>query len=130
MTDTLRCPEGAVLDRWAQHEWTDGVQIDQLPDLEMLAVSTVNNLYEIIVISGRTGEIIVRGGRFFPELTAARLVGSSLGGSFLKMRGIYVGFRMELHHNGHPIVTTQVQLIERVGSAAWQRSPLIDAVLN
>lgn len=121
---------GANLDRWTQHEWTDGVQIDDLPDLETLAVQTKNTRYEIVVISGRTGEILVRGGQFFPEFTPAGLAGSSLGGSFLKMRGIYRGFRMELHHNQQPIVTTQVQSIERVGSAEWRRPSPAEAELN
>jgi hypothetical protein len=129
MADT-NVPADAILDRWTQHEWTDGIQIDDLPDLETLVVRTMNTLYEIIVISGRTGEILVRGGQFFPELTPAGLAGSSLGGSFLKMRGIYRGFRMELHHNQQPIVTTQVQSIKRVGSAEWRRPSSVDAELN
>ena len=129
MADTS-VPADAILDRWTQREWTDGIQIDDLPDLETLAVRTMNTRYEIIVISGRTGEILVRGGQFFPELTPAELAGSSLGGSFLKMRGIYRGFRMELHHNQQPIVTTQVQSIERVGSAEWRRPSSVDAELN
>jgi hypothetical protein len=39
------------------------------------------------------------------------LAGSSLGGSFLKMRGIYVGFSMELCHEGETIITSPVRSI-------------------
>ena len=35
------------------------------------------------------------------------------GGSFLKAGGIYVGFQMELHHDGQSIVTTRVRSISR-----------------
>jgi hypothetical protein len=59
----------------------------------------------------RSGEILLRGGQFFPELTPARLTGATLGGSFCKMRGIYVGFRMEINAHGQRFVTTPVESI-------------------
>jgi hypothetical protein len=52
-----------------------------------------------------------RGGQFFPELTPARLNGATLCGSFCKMGGIYVGFRMEINANGQRIITTPVEYI-------------------
>jgi hypothetical protein len=45
-----------------------------------------------------------RGGQFFLELTPAPLTGATLGGSFCKMRGIYVGFGMEINANGQRFV--------------------------
>jgi hypothetical protein len=107
-------PATAILDAWSSREWTDGVQIETLPDLETLAVRTRNSLYEITVLSPRTGEILVRGGQFYPSPTKARLAGASLGGSFLKRHGIYVGFCMELQDEGRTIVTTAVHSIRRV----------------
>lgn len=79
--------------------------------MEALTVSTENSTYEITVICGRTGDILIRGGQFFPEFTAARLAGSSLGGSFLKLRGIYVGFSLEVHLNQRLIITSRVRKI-------------------
>lgn len=103
------CPTVALLDRWAAHDWTNGIQLDRGDlDLAPLYVRTRNTLYEIVVLSGRTRDVLVRGGRFFPERTRAVLAGSSLGGSFLKMGGIYVGFRMELHHLRQRIVTSPI----------------------
>ena len=111
MAKTCSLPAGAILDTWSQQEWDNGVQIDQMEELEQLAVRTQNSIYEITILSGRTGEVLVRGGQFFPEFTPARLSGSTLGGSFLKMRGIYVGLRMEINFNGQRIITTPVQSI-------------------
>ena len=68
-------------------------------------------LYEITIIGGQEGEILVRGGRFFTELTPANLAGATLGGSFCKMRGIYVGFRMEFTACGKRIITSPVESI-------------------
>ena len=110
-TRSLWCRTGAVLDTWASHDWTEGVQLEQFEDLESLAVRTENSVYELTVLSRRTGEVLVRGGRFFPEWTRASLAGSSLGGSFLKLGGIYVGFSMELHHLRRRIITSPVRAI-------------------
>src|SRR5829696_5228879 len=109
MDVTISCSSGAMLDTWSAHDWTEGVQLENMGDMETLNVQTENSSYEITVISGRTGEILIRGGRFFPELTAARLAGSSLGGSFLKLRGIYVGFSLEVHFERRLIITSRVR---------------------
>ena len=107
LTETISSPTGAFLDAWSDSEWNDGVQIDQIEELTTLAVQTSNSLYEITVLNGHTGEVLVRGGEFFPERTAVRLEGSTCGGSILKRRGIYVGLRME-------IVPQPVELVSRV----------------
>jgi len=105
--DTISSHRGAILDGWSDSEWSDGVQIDQIEELTTLAVQTSNSLYEITVLNGHTGDVLVRGGEFFPVRTAVRLEGSTCGGSILKRRGIYVGSRME-------IVREPVELVSRV----------------
>lgn len=102
-------PTVAVLDTWAHFDWTDGCQIDELQAFQPLTVLTRNHVYEIVVLDGREGRVRVRGGQFFPEWREAHLAGCSLGGSFLKLRGIYAGFGMELHIDGDVIVTSPVQ---------------------
>lgn len=113
---TAPVPAAADLDTWSKHAWTDGLQVDALEDLETLCVQTRNSTYEITVLSGRTAEVLVRGGQFFPEYTSVRVAGASLGGSFLKLHGIYLGFSMELQHDGQTIVTTEVQSIRRAAN--------------
>jgi len=95
VSDTNLFPRAAILDAWSDADWGNGLQIDQLEDLTTLAVQTQNSLYEITVLNGRTGEVMVRGGNFFSERTALRLEGCTFGGSILKRRGIYVGMRIE-----------------------------------
>ena len=106
------------LDRWNQFCWSDGVQVDRLAPLDTLTVRTRNSCYEMTVVSPTAGEVLVRGGRFFPTFTRARVSGSSLGGGFLKMRGIYVGFLLELEHEGQTILTTRVQAVAKTARAA------------
>ncbi len=89
---TVAVPEKAVpLDAWSKHPWTDGVQVDELPPLEAVEVQTRNTRYQIVVVDGRNGEVLVTGGRFFPVATRARVNGCTLGGSCLKWRGVYPG---------------------------------------
>ena len=111
MDSTVSCSARALLDTWSSHAWTEGVQLETMQDMEGLTVQTENSTYEITVICGRAGEILIRGGRFFPEFTEARLAGSSLGGSFLKLRGIYIGFNLEIHFDQRMIITSRVRKI-------------------
>lgn len=102
-------PSGAVLSNWADARWTEGCQVDELPDFQPLTILTMNHTYEVVVLAGHDGLVRVRGGQFFPEWRNAQLAGCSLGGSFLKLRGIYTGFRMELHVDGEVIITSPVR---------------------
>jgi hypothetical protein len=102
-------PPAAVLDNWAHADWTDGCQIDELPAFQPLTIITMNHFYEMIVVSGQQGLVRLRGGQFFPEWRDVQLAGCSLGGSFLKLRGIYAGFRIEVHVDGEVIITSPVQ---------------------
>ncbi|MGQ0734099.1 MAG: hypothetical protein ACT4QD_10620, partial [Acidobacteriota bacterium] len=96
-------PRAALLEHWARAEWTDGCQIDRLPPLQPMSIFTMNHLYEVIVVNGFEGLVRVRGGQFFPEWREAHLAGCSLGGSFLKLRGVYEGFCLEIHAGGEVI---------------------------
>jgi hypothetical protein len=105
-------PSGALLDSWTARGWEDGLLISQLPAFEHLIIRTRHSTYEMVVTAPDCAEVMVRGGAFFPEFTKVRVAGSSLGGSFLKLHGIYLGFRMELAERGRMIVTSPVQMVQ------------------
>jgi hypothetical protein len=111
-TATTSVPAGRVLSTWSTRDWTDGVLVDELAALDRLMVRTENSVYELVVLTPSTGEVLVRGGAFFPVLTPVRLAGSSLGGSFLKLRSVHVGFRIELNTDAGFIVTSPVRAVE------------------
>jgi len=100
------------LESWTTLPWANGVQLGDLRALETLEVRTKNSVYEITVTDPRRGEVLVRGGTFFPVCTRVRLAGASLAGSFLKVFGIYVGFSIEFCAGGETIVTTRVKNID------------------
>jgi hypothetical protein len=105
----------AILDRWTSQDWQNGFQLDQLAELDALVVQTENTSYEVTVLEPSRGEILVRGGRFFPSWTPVRLAGCSLRGSFLKLRGVYVGYCLEFHENRRRIVTSRIRSIGQLG---------------
>jgi len=102
----------ATLDTWTAHDWSHGVLLPHLAPHDRLIVRTRNSTYEIIVLVPHTASVMVRGGAFFPDLTPARVAGSSLGGGCLKLHGVYVGFQMELVADDRPvIITTRVRTV-------------------
>ena len=105
-------PQSAHLKTWTDDAWRDGLQVDHLCDLDTLRVVTLNSCYEITIVSARRGEAVVRGGLFFPVRARAIILGSSLGGAFLKVRGIYCGFSLELYAAGTRIVTSLVRSVQ------------------
>ena len=100
---------GALLDTWSGHDWREGLLVNRLLVHDCLSVQTRHSLYEIIVTDTQAAEVLVRGGAYFPEFTQARVAGCSLGGSFLKLHGIYVGFRIELLSGTQMILTSPVE---------------------
>lgn len=111
LTSVVAVPRAATLDGFlSASSAVDGVVLRDLEPLTTLLVRTCNSHYRI-VISQNTA-VFVQGGQFFPEMTGARLEGSSFGGSFLKMGWIGVGLRMEIWSGGQRIVTSPVRAID------------------
>jgi hypothetical protein len=113
-------PSPADFDSWTSHDWSNGVEIDDLAPYDRVTVRTRNSTYEMIVTCPETAEVLVRGGAFFRDFTRAHVAGSSLGGSFLKLRGVYAGFQLELVSNRIPVITTAVRTVI-VASAGHER---------
>lgn len=108
-------PRPAVtLDAWSRHDWSDGLQIDRLAPLETIEARTRNSVYELVILDGRNGDVLVTGGQFFPTSTRVRLNGCTAGGSCLKWRGVYCGFRLEFQVGTEVVVTTRVQSVARL----------------
>src|ERR1700681_616725 len=115
-----RLPRGrsAPLDALAARDWSDGVQIETCRPFERIFVRTHHNVYELIMLDGDAGDLLLRGGPRFPQFQRVRLVGSTAGGSMLKLLGIYLGLHMEFQVDGQRIVTSSVQAISRHPIAA------------
>jgi hypothetical protein len=104
-------PRRTTLDGFAEEvAGTEGLNVGQAEPLVPILVTTKNSCYRIIPLRRGHADVLVQGGRFFPEPTQARLVGATFGGSCLEMHWIRVGMRMEIDPgtDGGPIITTRV----------------------
>src|SRR5262245_1784503 len=90
------------------------VWLDDCDRFETLVVVTSRNVYDVVVLPGNTGQVLVRGGHYCPEFRHALLLGASGGGSALKLKRIEVGLRMELRLDDKTITTSRVQSLTAV----------------
>ncbi len=89
------------------------IHLDSCLPFEWIAVRTRRSNYEVVVLPGRSGEVLVRGG-LYRNFQRAGLAGSTFGGSAIRLRTIEVGCRLELHVNGMPIVTSTIEAVSHV----------------
>ncbi len=89
-----------------------GVALARLEPWSRLVVRTHNTAYHLTVLEPSESRVLVQGGHYFAEATEAVLLGSSFGGSLLKVRWIGCGMRMEISTDDRRIVTSPVRSVE------------------
>jgi hypothetical protein len=104
---------------------TNGLNLRTAEPLVPILVTTRNSLYRIIPLRRDDVAVLVHGGRFFPSPAEARLVGSTFGGSVLKMHCIRVGMCMEIALGTDQgfITTTRVLNVEIERNAPMYSRP-------
>jgi hypothetical protein len=107
-----------VFDTRLLHSSAHAIRLAACQQFETLVVNTRRSVYEIIVLDGRTGDVLVRGGTDFPEFRRAVFTGSTRDGRAIKANTIDVGLRMELHLAPGTIITSPVASIVRSGQRA------------
>jgi len=90
-----------------------GIHLRSCTLFERIAVRTQGSVYELIVLSGTIGEVLVRGGRFFPEFRHGILIGSSAVDGRLTRGTIDLGLSMELRDARTKYITSPVEAISR-----------------
>jgi hypothetical protein len=96
----------------------DAICLDSCEQSEKIVVNTRSSVYELIVLQGDIGDVLVRGGSKFPEFRRVQFLGSTAGGSALKMNTIDVGLRMEFHLGRTIVITSAVQALSRHARAS------------
>ena len=96
----------------------DGIGLIDVDAFTTLVVRTDNSVYRITILSPHTREVLVQGGKFFPERTRACLSGSTFGGSCLKIGWVGLGLHLEFHAGDQWIITSHVRAIAVEGSTA------------
>jgi hypothetical protein len=88
-----------------------GVDLLSLPAGTEVVVNTCQSRYRFVMLDGNGRNALVEGGPYFPQATTARVEGSTLGGSLLKIGWIDLGWFVELSCGGKRIITSQVRSI-------------------
>ena len=96
---------------------TDGIQVNELAQDDVLSVTTTNNTYHVTVIDPETAQVRVSGGSFFRSDTLAQIAGSSSNSS-IKPFGIYVGYSIEFFVHGMRVRTSPVRVIRVLTESA------------
>ena len=76
---------------------------------ETIVVNTRASVYELIVLRGDDGDVLVRGGSHFTEFRHVLFIGSTADGGSLHPRTIDIGLRMQFMCGDRLITTSAVQ---------------------
>jgi hypothetical protein len=89
------------------------IRLESCGESDRIVVKTRQSVYELIVLAGESGEVMVRGGKLFPEFRRAAVVGSTLGHGAVRLRTICVGLRLEFRVDRNSVVTSRIECASR-----------------
>jgi hypothetical protein len=94
------------------------VALEACDAFEEIIVKTLRHVYEIVVLSSRTGAVLVRGGDWFPEFRRATLIGSTRCGRPLRVRCVEAESSLAFLADGNLIRTSRVQSVVRASTSS------------
>jgi hypothetical protein len=107
----------------------DSIQLEACFEHEWIAIRTKRSVYDVVVLSGNTGEVMVRGGRFFPEFRRATVTGSIFCAG-VRLGSICVGMHLLLDDGEKPVITSLIQTVSRhshciAGASSMRPAPAV-----
>ncbi len=97
-----------------------GIDISRLRSGNKLKITTINNEYELTVVDG--ANVWIKGGEYFPKPKLGQMIGSTWGGSSLRLNWIGYGMHMEFVEDSRPtriIKTSEVRAVTVFGDG-WE----------
>ena len=91
------------------------IDIASCTPFETIVASTEGSVYELIVLRGRRGKVLVRGGQHFATFCPVLFVGSMRPDGATERQTIEIGARMTFRHEDTVIVTSVIRSL-------WRRS--------
>jgi hypothetical protein len=85
--------------------------LDSCRRFQTIVVNTTRNVYEMVVLQGATGDVMVRGGSSFPEFHRVRFMGSRAADAPFEVNSIDVGLRMRFCVGNGIIITSPVKAL-------------------
>jgi hypothetical protein len=110
--------EGGVVMPSARRSATS-IDIASCAASETVVVKTRSSVYELVVLRGNCGEVLVRGSSRFRRLCPALFVGSIRNDGVLEPLTVDIGLRMKFYFDNLVIITSPVESLSRhLASAA------------
>jgi hypothetical protein len=94
------------------------IHIDSCPGWDTIIVNTCSSVYELIVLRGDEGDVLVRGGSLFTEFRRVLFLGATADGRTLQPRTIEIGSHMQFLDGDRLVTTSRVQSCFRRSSCA------------
>ena len=89
------------------------IYIDSCAAQETIIVTTRSSVYELVVLRVGRGDVFVRGGRHFSEVTRVLFLGSMADDGSLEFHTIGIGLRMKFVCGARVVITSPVQSLSR-----------------
>jgi hypothetical protein len=121
-------PAAATLNGFADHSRA-GLALASVPEGTSIVVRTLHSRYLLTVVDGAASKVIVRGGQRFATPTAARLLGSTAGGTAVRLGWIGFGLKMEIAVGRDTTVTSPVESIS-IGQRRRDRAAVVRDIRN
>lgn len=80
---------------------------------ERITATTGSSVYEVIVLRGERGTVLVRGGKHFTTFCRVFFVGSTRPSGAIEQHTIEIGLRMKFYFENMAIVTSVVRSLSR-----------------
>jgi hypothetical protein len=94
------------------------INIASCPAFETIIGETGSSVYELIVLQGERGKVLVRGGKHFTTFCLALFVGSIRHGGAIERHTIEIGLGMKFFFENMVILTSAVQSLSRRSATA------------
>jgi hypothetical protein len=89
------------------------IHIDSCAAQDTIIVTTRSSVYELIVLRGDRGDVLVRGGSHFTEFRRVLFLGSAAAGGALEPHTVDIGLRMTFGVDDRVVITSEVQSLSR-----------------
>lgn len=107
----------------------DGIDVKKLKPETVIEVGTLNNIYSI-TITGCENFVIVEGGKFLSTPKIARFIGSTYGGTAIRLGWLGYMMHMEIIVDDMILTTSRVKSIKIIGEDWYYDLNFSDKILH